>query len=79
MVRYYSCLRLAQAIKLVPSSGTSSNGNIQLLAEWNKKHKEGLLDPEIAHHPDVDRLFDVLADWNEYLENHVSEVLEPQP
>lgn len=63
---------------MVPSPVPSSNGVSQLLAEWNKQHKQGLTVSEIAHHRDIDKLFDTLADWNNYLENHVPYFQEPE-
>ena len=63
---------------IVTSSGKPSNPESLLFAEWNRSNKGGSIDLEIVHHPDIDKLFDTLADWNNYLENHVPYFQEPK-
>lgn len=63
---------------MVGGTGSVSNPKNRLIAEWNGNNKgvasqlETALDPEVS-----EQLFDVLADWNEYLEQHVPYFQEP--
>lgn len=57
---------------MVPDKGTSSNQQSPFSKEWSKSSKA--LHEELAILPDsvdIEQLFDTLAEWNIYLENHV--------
>ena len=54
---------------MVPSSGIILNSESSNLKEQNKNHKEL---SEQFNADDIEQLFETLAQWNEYLENHVS-------
>lgn len=57
---------------MVPCSGTASNSQSPLSAEWNERSKEGLESPYgLPEGMELEQLFDTLAEWNTYLENHV--------
>ena len=64
---------------MVPCSGPSSNPQSPLLKEWNRNSKNlpNELDA-LCHSADIDKLFDTLAEWNTYLENHVKGFKECQ-
>lgn len=63
---------------MVPGSGPESNRERQLLAEWKDNNKGGAETPEAAFAPDIEKLFETLAEWNDYLENHVPYFQKPQ-
>lgn len=57
---------------MVPRSGSSSNQQSPLIKEWDKNSKgfpDGL--DNLLYEADIEQLFDTLAEWNTYLENHV--------
>ncbi len=61
-----------QEMQMVPGAGPFSNRQNPLLAEWERHCKgdfEGAASPPGG--ADIERLFDTLAEWNEYLERHV--------
>jgi hypothetical protein len=57
---------------MVPGSGTGSNHKSPLLTEWNRNSKDysEALD-SLPEGLELDQLFTTLAEWNDYLENHV--------
>lgn len=57
---------------MVPHGGTSSNLDIDLLTHWERgnKAKDSLEAPAPAIQASHE-LFEVLAQWNEHLKNHV--------
>ena len=58
--------------EMVPGSGPESNPKNHLLEEWEKNSKGLLSDAyNLPGSSNIDQLFDTLAEWNEYLENHV--------
>ena len=63
---------------MVPEAGDESNPKSPLLAAWGDSKKGSLAASEIANHPDIEQLFDTLAEWNDYLENHVPYFQKPQ-
>ena len=71
--------KLTELLKLVPGSGPESNRNTSLLAEWEGSHKDksGALD-SLTDLSDMEQLFDTLAEWNDYLENHVPYFSKPE-
>ena len=57
---------------MVPASGSKSNTNFNLLAEWANNDKA--IPKEIEDFPypnDIEELFNTLGQWNTYLEQHV--------
>lgn len=64
---------------MVGDPGKGSNSDSSLLAAWNSINKGELLAPEEVFTPEIEELFKTLAEWNEYLENHVPSFKEPQP
>lgn len=61
---------------MVPEGGNFSNPSGDLLEEWNRtcqgKIEQPLEQPlELPESPKLEQLFDTLAEWNTYLENHV--------
>jgi len=63
---------------MVPRSGLTSNSASQLLAEWNEVQKGKLEASELVFNPEIEQLFDTLAEWNDYLENYVPGFQKPQ-
>ncbi|WP_316364695.1 hypothetical protein [Candidatus Thiodiazotropha sp. CDECU1] len=67
------------SLNMVPGEGPKSNCNSNLFAQWEVNSKDitealdGVLTPE-----DCEEVFDTLAEWNEYLEQHVPYFREPQ-
>lgn len=64
--------------EMVPSRGLISNPGAPVLAEQNEKHKTEDSAQESCSAIDVEQLFNTLAEWNDYLENHVPYYLKPQ-
>ena len=63
---------------MVPQRGATSNSETPSLAE-QRKHLEELLRPaESEYNEDVEQLFNTLAEWNDYLENHVPAFQKPR-
>lgn len=57
---------------MVPGSGPESNRDSQFLAEWVRNSKGLSGGPgDIPDGTGFDQLFTALAEWNDYLENHV--------
>ncbi len=61
---------------MVPGSGKSSNSESQLLAEWKKNNKA--VAGDLESQADLEEFFETLAEWNEFLENHVPYFQEPE-
>ena len=57
---------------MVPGEGCKSNSKGALLAEWEANNKG-------VGAEDWEAVFETLAEWNEYLENHVPYFREVQP
>lgn len=57
---------------MVPNSGPTLNSESQLLAGQEKNNKSSSELPESPLKPDdIEALFNTLAEWNKFLENHV--------
>lgn len=66
--------------KMVPGSGTNSNPDSLLLAEWNRKCKGVSGEPDcLPEGENIDELFDILAEWDTFLKEHVPYFQEVQP
>lgn len=67
---------------MVPGAGTTSNSQSGLIAEWNRNNKGVSKELEAALPPETSQqLFETLAQWNEFLNNHApyfSDAQEPQ-
>jgi len=63
---------------MVGGSGFTSNESNPLRAAWDASEKGKSADPEDLFSPEIDQLFETLAQWNEYLENHVPYFKEPE-
>jgi len=65
---------------MVPGTGITSNRQSPLLSEWHK-NSNGM--PKafdtLPDGTDIEQLFDTLAEWNRFLENHVPYFQEAQP
>lgn len=58
---------------MVPGSGSISNPDDPLLAQWNANNKGLSQTPEGELAPEVyDELFQTLEEWNDYLERYTS-------
>ena len=64
---------------MVPGTGATSNNENDLVAEWESNNKDIKTELQTSLNPEAcEELFDTLAEWNEYLENHVPYFQEPQ-
>ena len=65
---------------MVPGSGSVSNPDSEVLAQWKENSKDLLATLEGTSPSDVcDELFETLEEWNTYLERDVPYYRGPQP
>jgi len=57
---------------MVPGEGPKSNAEIDLTVEWEGNNKDFIPEEKIlANSKACEELFNTLAEWNSYLENHI--------
>ncbi len=63
---------------MVGGTGATSNHQTGLIEKWNRNNKDVTLELENALSIETSgKLFDTLAEWNEYLQNHAPYFQEP--